>query len=252
MNLKGRIHSVETFGTVDGPGIRYVIFFQGCPLKCKFCHNRDTWNLNDGKEMTVEELVTDIKKYIPFMEASGGGVTISGGEPTLQLDFLLNLLKELKKLNLHIALDTSGFVHINNPNIKKVLEYIDLVLFDLKIINPIKHMDLTSVNNDRILSFVKFLDNENISLWIRHVVIPTITDNEKDIKALAEFILSLKSVERVDLLPYHSMGRYKWEAIEGSYPLEKIKDATEGDVLRFQNILYKYGLSIKPLGKKAI
>lgn len=251
MELKGRVHSIETFGTVDGPGIRYVIFFQGCPLKCKFCHNRDTWNIKDGKETTIKDLITDIKKYIPFMQASGGGVTISGGEPTLQLNFLLSLLKELKKLELHICLDTSGFVHIN-PNMEKVLQYVDLVLFDLKIINPIKHIDLTTVNNNRILSFIKFLDKKNIPLWIRHVVIPNITDGEKDIKALAEFILSLKSVEKVDLLPYHSMGKYKWEAIEGYYPLEKIKDATEIDILRFQNILCKYGLSIQSLEKKAI
>ena len=251
MELKGRIHSVESFCTVDGPGIRYIVFFQGCPLKCKFCHNRDTWNMTDGKEMTVSELITDIKKYIPFMQSSGGGVTISGGEPTLQMDFLLSLLKELKKLNIHVSLDTSGFVHINS-NMEEILKYVDLVLLDLKTINSIKHLDLTSVDNSRILSFAQFLDLKNIPMWIRHVVIPGINDSEKDIKLLAEFILTLKSVEKVDLLPYHSMGKYKWIEIQGSYPLEHIKDANESDISRVQNILSKYGLSINKFEKKAI
>lgn len=239
MSLKGRIHSVETFGTVDGPGIRYVIFFQGCPLRCKFCHNRDTWNIQDGKEITVAELVNDIKKYIPFMDSSGGGVTISGGEPTLQLEFLLSLLKELKKYSIHTCLDTSGFVH-HNSDMDEILKYIDLVLLDLKHIDPIKHKNLTGVSNDKILSFAKYLNAKNIDIWIRHVVIPTVTDEEVDIKKLAEFILTLNIVKKIDLLPYHSMGKFKWLNTQGFYPLEEIREATDADVLRFKNILYRY------------
>lgn len=239
MSLKGRIHSVETFGTVDGPGIRYVVFFQGCPLRCKFCHNRDTWNIKDGKETTVEELVNDIKKYIPFMEASGGGVTISGGEPTLQLDFLLSLLIELKKYNIHTCLDTSGFVHLDS-SMNEILKYIDLVLLDLKLIDTTKHMNLTGVTNDKILSFAQYLSKIGKDIWIRHVVIPTITDEEDDIEKLAGFILSLDTVKKIDLLPYHVMGKHKWVSAQGYYPLEEIKEATDTDVLRFKTILYRY------------
>ncbi|SNS36849.1 pyruvate formate lyase activating enzyme [Anaerovirgula multivorans] len=239
MSLEGRIHSVETFGTVDGPGIRYVIFFQGCPLRCKFCHNRDTWNIQDGKEITVAELVNDIKKYIPFMDSSGGGVTISGGEPTLQLEFLLSLLKELKKYNIHTCLDTSGFVHLNS-DMDEILKYIDLVLLDLKHIDPIKHKNLTGVSNDKILSFAKYLNAKKVDIWIRHVVIPAVTDEEVDIKSLAEFIFTLNIVKKIDLLPYHSMGKFKWLSTQGFYPLEEIREATDADVLRFKNILYRY------------
>ncbi|AKL94955.1 pyruvate formate-lyase 1-activating enzyme [Clostridium aceticum] len=239
MTVKGRIHSVETFGTVDGPGIRYVIFFQGCPLRCKFCHNRDTWNLSDGKEMSVDDLVEDIKKYIPFIKASGGGVTISGGEPTMQPEFLLSLLKELKKLHIHTCLDTSGFIS-SHMNIEEMLKYIDLVLLDLKHIGPDEHKDLTGVDNSRILSFAKSLDHKNIPIWIRHVVIPTITDEEESLRALAEFVLTLKSVKKVDLLPYHSMGKFKWKEYSSSYPLEGIPDASEEDIAKARMIFDKY------------
>ncbi|AOY76760.1 pyruvate formate-lyase-activating protein [Clostridium formicaceticum] len=239
MTVKGKIHSVETFGTVDGPGIRYVIFFQGCPLRCKFCHNRDTWNLEDGKEISVSELVDDIKKYIPFIKASGGGVTISGGEPTLQSEFLLNLLKELKKHDLHTCLDTSGFIS-SASSIDEILEYVDLVLLDLKHIDPAKHKNLTGVDNHGILSFAKYLDSKNMPMWIRHVVIPTITDEEAALKALAEFVFTLDAVKKVDLLPYHSMGKFKWKEYNSLYPLEGIRDANEADIAKARSIFNKY------------
>ncbi|SDK60082.1 pyruvate formate-lyase-activating protein [Natronincola ferrireducens] len=250
MSIKGRIHSVETFGTVDGPGIRYIVFFQGCPLKCKFCHNRDTWNLQGGKETTVEAVVEDIKKYIPFMNASGGGVTISGGEPTLQMEFLLSLLKELKKYDIHVALDTSGFIKLQ-PELEEILKYIDLVLLDIKHMSPKKHKDLTGVANDRILSFAKYIDAKGIDIWIRHVVIPTLTNGIEDIELMAQFILSLNSVKKVELLPYHSMGKFKWKTIEGFYPLENIPDATEGDLLKAKHSFAQYGLNISSESKLA-
>lgn len=242
MSIKGMIHSVETFGTVDGPGIRYIVFFQGCPLRCQYCHNRDTWNLKDGKEVTVDELINDIKKYIPFMKSSNGGVTISGGEPTLQLEFLTALLKELKKLGIHTCLDTSGFVHLDG--VKGLLEYVDLVLLDIKHIDPEKHLMLTGVENKKTLEFAKYLAEINKDMWIRHVVVPTITDSPEDVKELAAFINTLKSVKKVELLPYHSMGKIKWKKLHQLYPLEDIKDATDQDLLRVAKLMDQKGVKV--------
>jgi len=243
MNTKGRIHSIETFGTVDGPGIRYIIFFQGCSLRCKYCHNRDTWDSTGGMEVTVSELIDDIKKYIPFMASSGGGVTISGGEPTLQMKFLKSLLIEIKKLNLHTAIDTSGFVHVDT--IKEVLSYIDLVLLDLKHIDMKKHIDLTGVSNEKTLLLAQCLSDKKVPIWIRHVVVPTITDCEKDIHELAQFIQSLNTVEKIDFLPYHSMGRHKWQSLGLDYPLEDLRDADDMDINKVNTIFAKYNLKVK-------
>lgn len=240
MSIKGRIHSVETFGTVDGPGIRYIIFLQGCPLRCKYCHNRDTWSLNGGREVSVDEVLSDIKKYIPFMTSSGGGVTISGGEPTLQMEFLITLLKELKLLGIHTALDTSGFVEITQ--IKELIEYVDLVLLDIKHMDSLRHQWLTGFSNEKILAFAKFLSDNRIPMWIRHVVVPTITDNELDVRALAKFIDSLESVSRVEILPYHSMGKYKWSSLNLAYPLEGIRDAKQPDIERVYRIFEEFNV----------
>ncbi|ABR48368.1 pyruvate formate-lyase activating enzyme [Alkaliphilus metalliredigens QYMF] len=242
MSITGKIHSIETFGTVDGPGIRYIIFFQGCPLRCKYCHNRDTWDLQGGKEMTVDEVISDIKKYIPFMVSSGGGVTISGGEPTLQMEFLTALLLEIKKLNLHTAIDTSGFVHLDL--MKQILPYVDLVLLDLKHIDPQKHLNLTGVSNEKILSFAQYLSDNEISIWMRHVVVPSLTDQEEDVHRLAQFATSLKTVERIDLLPYHSMGKHKWESMGLEYPLQDLRDANDIDIKKVKAIFDLYELKV--------
>ncbi len=243
MSIKGRIYSIETFGTVDGPGIRYVVFLQGCPLRCQYCHNRDSWDPKGGTETTVEELVNDIKKYTPFMQASGGGVTLSGGEPTLQLSFVTALAKELKALGIHVALDTSGFVAFEA--VKDLINYVDLVLLDLKEMNPTKHRALTSVDNQKILDFAQAMSNHNIPLWIRHVVVPGVTDSKADLVSLAQYLQGLKTVERVDLLPYHSMGKFKWKRLELDYPLEAIPDATDSDIQKAASILREYGLNTK-------
>ncbi len=242
MSIKGRINSVETFGTVDGPGIRYIVFFQGCPLRCQYCHNRDSWDIKGGKEISLKELVQDIKKYIPFMKASGGGVTVSGGEPTLQLPFLTALARELKSLGIHVALDTSGY--ISYGAVQELIKYVDLVLLDLKEMNALRHLSLTSVDNRKILQFARDLSERNIPLWIRHVVVPGITDNEEDLSRLAQFIKTLNTVERVDLLPYHSMGRFKWKTLQVPYPLEQISDATDLDIAKAAAIFEKYGVHI--------
>ncbi|SHJ97290.1 pyruvate formate-lyase-activating protein [Tepidibacter formicigenes] len=243
MSIKGRIHSIETFGTVDGPGIRYIVFTQGCPLRCKYCHNRDTWDVKSGKEYTVPELMDDIKKYTPFMKYSGGGLTVSGGEPTLQPEFLERLLMEAKANDIHTAVDTSGFVDIEI--IDPILDYTDLVLLDIKHINRDSFKELTGVYNDKTLNLAKHLEKRNIPTWIRYVLVPGITDKEEDIENLAKFVSNLKNVENIEVLPYHSMGEFKWEELGYEYPLKGICDATDEDVEKASRIFEKYGLTIK-------
>lgn len=235
-DLKARIHSVETFGAVDGPGIRYVIFFQGCALKCKYCHNRDTWETKAGKEVTVSELITQIKKYKEYIKYSKGGVTATGGEPLLQQKFLIELFTELKKLGFHTALDTSGMFQLTD-DVKKVLSVTDLVLLDIKHIDDKKCKDLVGFSNKLELEFAKYLSDNNIPIWIRQVLIPGITDEESDLIKLKEFIKTLKTVEKVEIHPYHNMGAFKWKELGYVYPLENIRNANEQDVARAKKIL---------------
>ncbi|PHS31042.1 MAG: pyruvate formate-lyase 1-activating enzyme [Alkaliphilus sp.] len=242
MSVKGRVHSVETFGTLDGPGIRYVIFLQGCPLKCKYCHNRDTWSVCGGTEMSTDELIVDIEKYENFFASSGGGVTISGGEPFLQPEFLKDLLRKLKNAGIHTCIDTSGYV--NMSTIEDIIDYVDLFLLDIKHIDNDKHIELTGVSNLKTLEFAKYLSARNIPVWIRHVVVPTITDSKIDIINLAEFIITLKNVERVDILPYHSTGKVKWEQLGFEYPFNHIRDAEKNDVLNVKRIMSETGVKI--------
>lgn len=210
--LIGRIHSVETLGTVDGPGIRFVVFMQGCPLKCKYCHNRDTWEINTGKTFTTDELVKKILRSKSYFEASGGGVTVSGGEPLLQVEFVTELFKKLKELNIHTALDTAGSLPINDK-IKWLLKYTDLVLLDIKHIDEEKCIDLIGTSNKNNLNFAKYLSNNRIPMWIRQVLVPGITDDEQDLLKLKEFISNLNSVKKVEILPYHNLGKFKWEKL---------------------------------------
>lgn len=230
-----KLHSIETFGTVDGPGVRFVVFLQGCHLQCKYCHNRDTWDINSGTYISVEELVKQIEKYQSYIMPNGG-VTISGGEPLLQPYFLISLFKELKKRNIHTAIDTSGMVDLTDT-IKEVLSLTDLVLLDIKHINPDKSKDLVGFTNEKELAFAKYLSDNNIPIWIRQVLIPGITDNEEDLLSLKEFISSLKTVERVELLPYHNLGEHKWKELGYDYSLKDIKPATSKDIERAKKIL---------------
>lgn len=217
----GRIHSIETCGTVDGPGIRYVIFMQGCPLRCAYCHNPDTWDINKGKTLTVDEIVEDIKRYIPYIKSSNGGVTVTGGEPLLQIEFVAELFKELKKIGIHTAIDTSGYVDIED--VKELIEYTDLFLLDIKHIDDIEHKKLTGVTNQKTLKLSKYLSDRGIPVWIRHVIVSGITDDLEEVKALAEFISTLKNIKKVEILPYHKMGEYKYEALNMPYRLKGIK-----------------------------
>lgn len=236
-NLKGKIHSIETFGTVDGPGIRFVVFMQGCMLKCKYCQNRDTWPTSEGSEdMTSDELVSRIEKYKSYIENSNGGVTISGGEPLLQVNFLIELFEKLKAKNYHTAIDTSGMVALT-PDIKKLLSLTDLVLLDIKHIDNEKCKELVGFSNEKELVFARYLSDNNIPIWIRQVLVPGITDDELDLLKLKEFISSLKTVQKVEVLPYHSLGKFKWEKLGFKYELENTPSATIKDVERAKEIL---------------
>ncbi len=234
--LKARIHSFESFGTVDGPGIRFVVFMQGCPLKCKYCHNRDTWDLCGGTQYSLEEVVSRIEKYKNYFMPSDGGVTISGGEPLLQLKFLLELFPKLKAQGIHLAIDTSGSFDLTN-DLKKLIDMTDLFLLDIKCINDDICRDLTGVSNKKELTFAKYLSSIKKPMWIRQVLVPGITDKEKDLLKLKTFISSLRTVEKIEILPYHDMGRFKWEKLGLIYPLDGVPVASQEDVDRAKKIL---------------
>lgn len=234
--MVGKIHSIETFGTVDGPGIRFVVFIQGCTLKCKYCHNRDTWDLKSGKEISIDELLEEILKYKSYMDNSGGGVTVSGGEPLVQAEFVTELFKSLKKLGIHTALDTAGSLPISDK-IKELLKYTDLVILDIKHIDDEKAKKLTGFSNKNNLEFAKFLSDLKIPVWIRQVLVPGYTDDESDLQNLKRFIDSLKNVENVEILPYHNLGKFKWEEIEGKYELENVSSPTNEQIQKAKNIL---------------
>lgn len=230
-----KIHSIETFGTVDGPGVRFVCFFQGCHLECKYCHNRDTWDINSGKYISADELFNEIMKYKTFITPNGG-FTASGGEPLLQPYFLISLFKKLKEANIHTAIDTSGMIEITD-NIKELLKYTDLVLLDIKHINPQKCKELVGFSNEKELAFARYLNEHNIPVWIRQVIVPGITDDENDLLDLKAFLNSLHNVKKIELLPYHRLGQHKWEELGFNYELKDIRPATEKDIERVKNIL---------------
>ena len=216
--------------------IRFVIFFQGCTLKCKYCHNRDTWKINTGKTYSSEELVNKILKYKSYIDSSGGGVTVSGGEPLLQAEFIKKKKKKLKDLNIHTAIDTAGSIPINT-SIKELLKYTDLVLLDIKHINNEKCINLTGFPNINNLDFAKYLSNINKKVWIRQVIVPGYTDDKYDLYELKKFIESLNNVEKVELLPYHNMGKYKWEKLGEKYSLENVPSPTPEEIEKIKNIL---------------
>lgn len=235
LNYYARVHSQETFGTVDGPGIRFVLFLQGCHLKCKYCHNRDTWSIHDGTYKDLDEICERIMRCKNYIFPRGG-VTVSGGEPLLQPKFIIQLFKKLKENNIHTCVDTSGDLPLSE-NIKEVLNLTDLVLLDIKHIDDEKCKDLVGRSNKLELAFAKYLSDNGIHMWIRQVLVPGYTDDEHDLLRLKDFISSLKTVDRVEILPYHSLGEYKWKALGLKYPLEGVRDANEDDVQRAKNIL---------------
>lgn len=236
-NLKyfAKVHSIESFGTVDGPGIRFVLFLQGCHLQCKYCHNRDTWDMNGGSYKSLDEIYEKIIRFKNYIFPNGG-VTVTGGEPLLQVHFLIELFKKLKAENIHTCIDTSGMVAITQ-DIIELLSLTDLVLLDIKHINNEKCKELVGINNTLELKFARFLSDNHIPIWIRQVLIPGYTDDKEDLLTLKNFISSLHSVEKVEILPYHNMGAYKWKNLNLSYPLENVRSADNNDVKRARSIL---------------
>lgn len=236
--MQGKIHSVETFGTVDGPGVRYVIFLQGCPLRCVYCHNPDSWDINAGKWETVDALIEDIKKYTRYIE----GITVSGGEPMLQLDFLIELFNKVKKLNLTTCLDTSGFVFNDSDEslvnkINKLLKVTDLVLLDIKHIDNTKHQKLTGGGNENVLKFAQYLNKQKINTWLRYVLVPTINDDTATLLKWKEFKDTLSVVSKVEVLPYHTMAIEKYTRLGLLYPLEGINEPTASQVEEAKKML---------------
>jgi pyruvate formate lyase activating enzyme len=232
MDIKGRIHSFEPFGTVDGPGIRFVVFMQGCPFKCLFCHNPDTWSFNSGKFYSVEEVLKESKKYIPYLNASGGGITVTGGEPLMQIEFLTELFKECKKLNIHTAIDTNGFVETSHEKLETLLSFTDLVLLSIKHMNTKIHEKITGYTNKYTLDFAEYLNNTNIPVWLRYVIIPGLTDDFEGLNTLHQFIRSSTNIKNVELLPFHKTGEYKWKTLEKEYWLFDTAVPSEADMLR--------------------
>lgn len=240
LNMKGYIHSLESFGTVDGPGTRYVIFFQGCPMRCKYCHNPDTWQLRSGKEMTAEEILEKVEDVREFLR--NGGITATGGEPLMQLDFLTELFRKAKtEHSFHTCLDTSGiaFTPGNTEKFDELMRYTDLVMLDIKHIDPERHKWLTGQKIDNILAFAKYLSDKGITVWIRHVVVPGITLDEKYLYRLGRFIGTIKTLKALDVLPYHDMGRVKYKAMGLEYPLEGTPIPSKDDAVKARETILR-------------
>lgn len=229
-----RLHSIESMGTVDGPGIRYVLFLQGCPLRCKYCHNRDTWYLRGGETKTLDTVFKKILRYKNYIK--NGGVTVTGGEPLMQATFLIELFKKLKDENIHTCIDTSGMFALTDE-IKTLIDLTDLFLLDIKHIDSNKCKELVGVSNTKELEFARYLSSINKPMWIRQVLIPGITDDKEDLLKLKDFINSLKTVEKVEILPYHTLGKFKWEKLNIEYPLENVRNANDSDIKRAKEIL---------------
>lgn len=222
----GKIHSIETLGTVDGPGIRNVIFLQGCNLKCVYCHNPDTWEFTTGKNVTADELLNEVLKYKSYMDFSKGGVTFSGGEPLLQAEFLNAAIKKMKERGIHIAIDTAASVKISNTIIE-VIENTDLFIVDIKSINPSKFLQIAGKGINDTLDFIEELQKRQKKIWIRHVLVPGLTDSKKELEDLGEYISKLKFVEKVEILPFHKMGEEKWEKLCKEYILKNTEIPTQ-------------------------
>ncbi len=231
--MQGRIHSLESFGTVDGPGTRFVVFVQGCPMRCAYCHNPDTWAMNGGTLMEPEYIYEQYKRNESFYK--NGGITVTGGEPLMQIDFLIDLFTLAKRDNVHTCIDTSGIAyHPDNAplisKLDKLMELTDLVMLDIKHIDPVKHKELTQQPNEHILAFAAYLNQKGIDMWIRHVVVPGITDDDKYLFDLGYFIGQFTNLKALDVLPYHTMGENKYEKLGISYKLAGVPPMDKGKI----------------------
>ncbi len=237
--MEGRIHSIESFGTVDGPGIRFVVFMQGCPMRCAYCHNPDSWEINAGTLRSVEEILKEYDSYKAFLK--GGGITVTGGEPLVQIDFVTELFEAAKKKGIHTCLDTSGITYNEAQNEKyvRLLNSTDLVMLDIKQIDAIKHKSLTGFTNERILEFAKFISKLGVELWIRFVAVPGLTDETEDLEKLGEFLAELSSLKALDVLPYHVMGINKYEKMNLEYPLKGVEPMDKEKAKEIRNVILR-------------
>ena len=252
--MKGYVHSIESCGTVDGPGIRYVIFFQGCPMRCQYCHNPDTWQPGTGNQMTVEEVLEGFYSNLPFYRS--GGVTVTGGEPMMQMEFLTELFRSLKKHNIHTCVDTSGILfNRDNPRLMEQLDELlsltDLVLLDIKHMDDERHKTLTGHSNRKILEFAHYLDELGIPVWLRHVIVPGITLYREYLEQLGTFMAGLNNVKALDVLPYHSMGKSKYETLHMDYPLKDTPEPSKEDAKAARQIILSAYKRAKTAGKSS-
>ena len=232
--MNGYVHSTESFGTVDGPGVRFVIFLQGCPMRCQYCHNPDTWKMNSGSVRSAQSLIGEYERNKAFYK--NGGITVTGGEALMQIDFLLDLFALAKKKGIHTCLDTSGITYREgassyNRKLDELMTVTDLVMLDIKHIDPVGHKVLTGHDNAGILAFARYLDQKNVPVWIRHVVVPGITDDPGLLTRLGAFLGTLSNVKALDVLPYHIMGVRKYEEFGIDYPLKGVEPASRQQAL---------------------
>ena len=239
--IVGRVHSIESFGSVDGPGVRFIVFLKGCNMRCQFCHNPDTWDMNGGELRTPDELLTQALKYKPYWK-KGGGITVSGGEPLLQIDFLIEFFKKAKAKGVHTTIDTSGSVFTREEpffnKFNELMKVTDLVMLDIKQIDEEKHKILTGRTNSNILDMARYLSEINKPVWIRHVLVPGGSDNDELLIRLDEFIKTLNNVDRVEVLPYHSLGAFKWEELGIDYPLKDVQPPTKDRIENANKLLH--------------
>lgn len=238
--VKASVHSIETFGSVDGPGIRYILFLQGCRLRCAFCHNADSWQINERDMRSADDILNHALRYRPYW-GEEGGITVSGGEPLLQIDFLIELFTKAKAMHIHTCIDTAGEPFTKEPEwfakFNQLMEVTDLLLVDIKHIDTRKHIRLTGKSNETIIEMFHYLDRINKPVWIRQVLVPGWTDDEEDLHKTRAFIDSLHNVQKTEVLPYHSLGAYKWEKLGLSYPLAGIEPPSSQKIQIAENIL---------------
>ena len=237
----GFVHSTESFGLVDGPGVRFVVFMQGCPMRCRYCHNPDTWAVNVGQTIDPDDMLTKAMRYRTYWKESGG-ITVSGGEPLMQVDFVYSLFQAAKAEGINTALDTSGILFTRNEpafsKLNELLSVTDLVLLDLKHIDSAAHKDLTLHENDVVLEFARYLSAIGKPVWIRHVLVPGINDDDASLIKLDHFIKTLTNVHRVEVLPYHSLGVSKWAKLGVPYTLDGVKPPDAESIEKAKKLLH--------------
>lgn len=237
---KGFVHSVESFGSVDGPGIRFLIFLQGCPMRCQFCHNPDSWKTGIGEERTADELLDQAERFRAYW-GDNGGITVSGGEALLQIDFLLELFEKAKQRGIGTCLDTSAQLFTRKASFfekfERLMELTDTVLLDIKHIDDEEHRKLTRHSNANILDCARYLSEIDKPVWIRHVLIPGITDKDEYLVRLRDFLSTLHNIERIEVLPYHTLGVYKYEKLGIDYPLKDVQPPAAERVANANDIL---------------